>query len=208
MGKSRREPSNAASAGELRRRAKQRLGSKTAKPVEEMVESDARALVHELQAHQGELEMQNEELLRAEGAVRKSAEQALRESAERYRAVVEGADVGITLIDTSYNVVMANTKSAEICGMRPGELIGQKCFWAFWGRKKACDDCAGFKALATAKPAEIESSLQMEDGSTVFLRIKATPLLDPRKSSWPPGSNCPSNRPRSTKVSNRATPWP
>ena len=91
---------------------------------------------------------------------------------------MEGADVGIDVIDTSYNVVMANTKSAQLCGKSSDELIGQKCFRAFRGRKKACGDCPGFQALATAKPAEIESSLRKEDGSTVFLRIKATPLLD------------------------------
>ena len=173
MGTSRREPSNPASADELRRKAGQRLGSKTTKPVEEITESDVRALADDSQVRQVELKRQNEELLRTQSTARE-----LRESAERYRAMVEGADVGIAFIDTSYNVVTANTKSAQLCGKSPREMIGQKCFRAFRGRKKACDDCAGFQALATAKPAEVESTLRKEDGSTVFLRIKASPLLD------------------------------
>ena len=51
-------------ASDLRREAEQRLRDKEAVPAQSMAEVDARALVHELQVHQIELEMQNEELQR------------------------------------------------------------------------------------------------------------------------------------------------
>jgi hypothetical protein len=56
------EPSNAA---ELRCKAERCLHGKEALPVRAMAETDVRALVHEFQVRQIELEMQNEELQRA-----------------------------------------------------------------------------------------------------------------------------------------------
>ena len=53
----------------LRHAAEQRLRENRGVPAESMAEADARALVHELQVHQIELEMQNEELLRAQEAL-------------------------------------------------------------------------------------------------------------------------------------------
>ena len=49
--------------------AEQCLRDSDAPPSESMAEVDARAPVHELQVHQIELEMQNEELLRSQAAV-------------------------------------------------------------------------------------------------------------------------------------------
>ncbi len=106
------------------------------------------------------------------------AAEALRESAERYRALVEGADFGITLIDPSYNVLMANPKASQMLGKTPEQLIGKKCYRAFRGREAACADCAGFRAMATGRPAESESLTRREDGSEFFVRIKASPVLD------------------------------
>ena len=63
-------------------------------------------------------------------------------------------------------------------GKTPEQLIGKKCYRAFRGREAPCADCAGFRAMATGRPAESESLVQREDGSTFFVRIKASPVLD------------------------------
>ena len=52
-------------ASDLRHEAERRLHTRKASPAEAVAKGDARALVHELQVHQIELEMQNEELQRA-----------------------------------------------------------------------------------------------------------------------------------------------
>ena len=54
-----------AQAAALRHKAEDRLRGSEGRPAEVLSEADARALVHELQVHQIELEMQNEELQRA-----------------------------------------------------------------------------------------------------------------------------------------------
>src|SRR5215469_2429134 len=56
---------------------------------------DANALVHELEVHQIELELQNEELRRAQSEACKHAEAKLRESEERFRTMADTAPVMI-----------------------------------------------------------------------------------------------------------------
>jgi hypothetical protein len=61
-------------AADLRQAAEERLRSKKATPGEGLAEVDVRALLHELQVHQIELEMQNEELQRAQAVAEEASE--------------------------------------------------------------------------------------------------------------------------------------
>ena len=58
----------------LRMKAEEKLKSKRKKLASEVLESDTKKLLHELQVHQIELEMQNEELRQANA----TAEEALK----------------------------------------------------------------------------------------------------------------------------------
>ncbi len=109
---------------------------------------------------------------------RKRAEEELRGSEERYRALVEGIDLGITLIDSSHNIVMANRKQAELIHSTPEELVGQKCYRRYEGRQAVCTHCPGVKAMSSGSAAEIEITDRRDDGRTIALRIRATPLVD------------------------------
>jgi PAS domain S-box-containing protein len=53
---------------------------------------------------------------------RKLAEEALRQSEERFRGVVEAAPNGIILVDTEGRIVMANPEAERALGYEPGEL--------------------------------------------------------------------------------------
>ena len=76
---------------DLRRKAEHHLHTRKANPPTAVAEADARALVHELQVHQIELEMQNEELQLAQAAAE--------EASERYSDLFDFAPVGCFLWD-------------------------------------------------------------------------------------------------------------
>ncbi len=115
---------------------------------------------------------------RVERVRRERAEQALRESEGRYRALVEGADVGITLIDSAYNIVTANRKQTELIGRSADDLIGKKCYREYEGRQEVCPGCPGARAMATGRPAERDASGRRIDGSEFAVRLKASPVFD------------------------------
>ncbi len=73
-------------ARNLRREAEKRLNEKHRKKPEELKEADANKLLHELQLHQIELEMQNEELRQAY----EKAEKAL----EKYTMLFDLSPIG------------------------------------------------------------------------------------------------------------------
>ena len=56
---------------------------------------------------------------------RKQAEEALRESEEKYRRILETANEGIIVADLSGNITFVNTKMAEMMGYTVPELIGK-----------------------------------------------------------------------------------
>ena len=78
---------------------------------------DAIALLHELQVHQVELDLQQEELLRS----RAELEAAL----IRQTAVVERAPVGCMTVDASTVLCEINLAGARLLGAAPGALLGR-----------------------------------------------------------------------------------
>jgi PAS domain S-box-containing protein len=112
------KPPKPASANELRRRAEAKLKSNP--PVlDEVTSKDALKLIHDLQVHQIELEMQNEELRRAQATIEASR--------ARYSDLYDFAPVGYLTLDVNGKVLEANLTVAGLLGVKRGLLL-QKPF--------------------------------------------------------------------------------
>ena len=103
---------------ELRRRAEERLQGQLAsdKELTELSLEETRHLVHELQTHQIELEMQNEELRRIQDE--------LVEARNRYADLYDFAPVGYLTIDAKGIVEEANLTIAELLNLERASLPG------------------------------------------------------------------------------------
>lgn len=96
-------------AAEMRRKAEARLQAREGDPGSPRSETAARALVHELQVHRIELELQNEELQRA----RTEAQEAL----ERYHDLFDFAPVGYFLLEKDGRIREINLAGAALVGL-------------------------------------------------------------------------------------------
>src|SRR5664280_2436332 len=92
----------------LRRSAEELLKKKQDKLNKLVVETDSVKLLHELQVHQIELEMQNEELI----AANEAAETALR----KYTMLYDFAPMGYFTLDPDGNIYELNFTGAEMLG--------------------------------------------------------------------------------------------
>lgn len=109
---------------------------------------------------------------------RKQAEEAMRNSEQRYRALVENIDLGIVLVDADYNIVMANSSIGKIFKCDISEIIGTKCYEKFAKRQEICVFCPGEKAMKTGHAEDIETERFRDDGSRFVVRVQAFPLFD------------------------------
>ena len=113
------QPANPSEAKheQLRNRAEARLRV-SASDIQSMSAPDVRRLVHELQVHQVELEIQNEEL--------RLTQVQLAQALSRYSNLYEFAPVGYISMDDSGVIQAANLTSAEMLGIERERLIGCK----------------------------------------------------------------------------------
>ncbi len=116
--------------------------------------SDLATLVSELEIHQAELEVQNEELRRIQ--------LELMEVRDRYRNLYEFAPVGYLSLDSHGVIKHANLAATKICGVNRDALIGSR-IERFVAREDR-DSC--YKLLQKALKTEGE-----EDSSSLELRL-------------------------------------
>jgi PAS domain S-box-containing protein len=109
-------PDGSTKATALRRRAEELL-RKTKRDVTAMPVKDVQQLVHELQVHQVELEMQNEQLRRTQ--------MELEAARDHYVELYDFSQAGHLTLDMHGKIVEANLRAGTLLGINRKELIGR-----------------------------------------------------------------------------------
>jgi two-component system CheB/CheR fusion protein len=154
-------------SADLRRRAEQLLAGQTQTA---RSEADLRRLMHELEVHQIELQLQNEELR----AARLEIEAGLR----RYTELFDFAPIGYLVLAPNETIRQLNHAAAELLGGdRPG-LVGKP-----FGSRLTNDELANFRALLAivcSDEQHVVGELQLKNQVTV--RLSAAWLDGPESS--------------------------
>ena len=158
-----------ADAAELRRQAEERLGAKKAEAAAP-TKADALRLLHELQVHQIELELQNEELRGSRAEVEAGL--------ERYTELYDFAPVGYVTLGRDGSIRQLNLAGASMLGAERARLSGRR-FGDFVGEA----DRGGFqafleKAFALQAKEVCELALRNEGQGPQYVQLTATAAQD------------------------------
>ena len=128
--------------------------------------ADAQRVLHDLQVHQIELELQNEEL--------RQAQDALEASRARYFDLYDLAPVGYFTLDEDGLILEANLTGATLLGVARGALVKQP-----FGRFIVGDGADNFylhrkQLFKTGAPQALELRLSRKDGAPFTAWMEAT----------------------------------
>ncbi len=153
----------------LRRRAEERLLAKAPTPQE----SDPRRILHELQVHQIQLEMQNAEL--------RAARSNLEFLVEKYTDLYDFAPVGYFSLDMAGRVMEVNLTGAAMLGIERSRLL-HRLFNSFVSSR----DRAAFTTFLTDVFADggrkdWEVALEGETGGVLWVDLQGTRASQPNE---------------------------
>ncbi|WP_309375276.1 PAS domain-containing sensor histidine kinase [Rhodoferax sp.] len=162
----------------LRRRAEDSHQLKVKLPLEmvkEMKSEDAQMLFHELRVHQIELELQNEELRRAQVE--------LDAARERYFDLYDMAPVGYCTVDESGRILEANLTAARMLGLTRMALVKQKFtrFMANSQQPAYLQCCAMVRVSGQTQSCDL--LLTREDGQPMWISLAANLAKGPNGST-------------------------
>jgi PAS domain S-box-containing protein len=105
------------------------------------------------------------------------AQQALRESEERYRQIVEATTDGIIKIDDGARIVFVNRRFVEMLGYEPSELIGRSIFDLMSAAAQLIARDVFDKRSQRSVDA-VNTMLRHKDGNDISVNVAGSPLFD------------------------------
>jgi len=149
--------------------------------------ADRKLAEEELEKHRDRLEelvtertselKKTNENLQQEIAERRQAEEALRESEERYRLLVETMSDGMGLMDKDGKAIYVNPRLNEMLGYSPGEMIGRYGYSFFdETNRNIFSEQMSKRITGDRTPYEIEWT--RKDGSKIPTLMSPQPIFD------------------------------
>lgn len=154
----------------LRRVAEDRLKTQQPAVQSERTDDESMRQLHELQVHQIELEMQNEELIRSRAKIE--------EMAARYTDLYDFAPVGYMTLDRNSVITQTNLVGASLLGLIGVQLIGHR-FNAFVADADLVTSKAFFlRVFETTVKQICELNLVRKGQSPLIVQIEAISFAD------------------------------
>lgn len=155
-----KKPDRFTKASRLRKRAEARLRI-TKSDVAAMPMKDVQQLVHELQVHQIEMDMQNEELRRAQAA------------RDRYLDLYDYSPTGYLTLNSNGMILKGNLPGCRLIGATRTHLIGQPVTRFVNAKDQAAVLRHLRDLLATGVRQGCEVELSRQDGAPVWVRFES-----------------------------------
>ena len=153
----------------LRRRAEDSLNRIVKQAAPNLGPETAEALVHELQVHQIELEMQCHELRRTEAA--------LEESRNTYRELYESIPVGYVTLDRNGMIYDLNPTATALLKWNP-QVHSIRNFNAFFFGKDLDRFTLFCRSIVAGQSADTgKFEMKRPDGSVFFAALQAAPVI-------------------------------
>ncbi|WP_293125962.1 PAS domain S-box protein [Microcoleus sp. bin38.metabat.b11b12b14.051] len=108
---------------------------------------------------------------------RQLAEEALRDSEEKYKCIVETADEGIWMIDVEGKTTFVNQKMADMLATSAEEMIGQPLF-AFMNAEGIAIAQANLSRRSQGIREQHDFKFLRRDGSDLWAIVSSNPLFD------------------------------
>jgi PAS domain S-box-containing protein len=105
-------------------------------------------------------------------------EKNIREAKMNLEAIFDGIRDQLSLQDPHYQILRANRSVIETCNTTYRDLIGRKCYEAYYQRSAPCERCPVAVTIQTKQPAS--SILKISKGNT-NLQIFSYPILDEKE---------------------------
>ena len=105
------------------------------------------------------------------------AEQALRESEEKFRRIVETANEGIWLLDENACVTFANQRMLDLLGYRMEDMLGRPK-WDFLVGRDRERVLAMFERRRAGVSEQLDVCFEHSDGRPVWMIMAARPIFD------------------------------
>lgn len=95
-----------------------------------------------------------------------------------FESVLESLSDPVTVVDREYRTVYYNGKKAEMFKYPREEIIGKKCFKAYFQRDEPCPKCAARAVLVTEQPCVIEIPMEHPEKGIVWMETRGYPIHD------------------------------
>jgi PAS domain S-box-containing protein len=105
----------------------------------------------------------------------KQAEEALQAEHNKLPSLMDAMGCIITLQDTEYNIIYHNKQTRISSG---GDHVGEKCYRAYEGRERVCDECPVEESFKDGKSHILEKKGVLPSGELSFWEITANPIRD------------------------------
>lgn len=106
-------------------------------------------------------------------------EEALRQSEQKYRTLVERMNEGLILTDNDETILFVNNRLCEIMGMQREEVVGKRSFDILMGEntRQLIEHKSVLRRQGISDQYELQTT--RKDGETIWLLIAGTPYVDP-----------------------------
>jgi PAS domain S-box-containing protein len=108
---------------------------------------------------------------------RKSIDEALRKSEQKYRTIIDTAQEGIWLLDTEAVITYVNPRMAEILGYAPDEIVG-RAISDFMHEHVPGQTARNMERCRSGTTDQSDFRLRHKAGLDVWVSIAATPMTD------------------------------
>jgi len=105
---------------------------------------------------------------------RKRAEEELITEQNKFLAVINAMEDGLTIQDLDYNIIYQNETIKNVFGVR----LGEKCYSTYEGKNSICDGCPVKMVYKDGKSHVSERRVVLPSGEIAFYENIASPIID------------------------------